>query len=456
VTTASRLRKSVNLRSRIAIIASLAVALAVVLVSAGAYYVTRDELLDQVDDSLLEVAAQADDTRGLITLLSQQSGARGPFRTASRFEVLYLQVFDTSGFVVHPENQEFGLPLEEADLELAVFPAAPLLRDIEIEGGNYRMVTRHVGDGVAFQAARSLGEVEATLAGLTVVLVIAGALGVALAAALGLVVSRSALRPIAALTNAAERVAETQELAERIVVDRDDEVGRLAIAFNTMLAALEESRSQQRRLVRDAGHELRTPLTALRTNIELLVRADDLPSDTRRRLLEDVTFELEQLSKLVSEVVDLASATGASDEVGETVQLDELAAAVAHRFERRTQHPIVVESEPTDVRGQPDRIERAISNLVDNAVKWSPPDQPVEVVVGSGRVSVVDHGPGIDEIDRARIFDRFYRADTARTTPGSGLGLAIVQQIVEEHDGNVFVEAGQDGGAVVGFELPEV
>jgi two-component system sensor histidine kinase MprB len=116
----------------------------------------------------------------------------------------------------------------------------------------------------------------------------------------------------------------------------------------------------------------------------------------------------------------------------------------------------VVESEPTDVHGQPDRIERAISNLVDNAVKWSPPDQPVEVVVGSGRVSVVDHGPGIDEVDRARIFDRFYRADTARTTPGSGLGLAIVQQIVEEHDGNVFAEAGQDGGAVVGFELPEV
>jgi two-component system sensor histidine kinase MprB len=138
------------------------------------------------------------------------------------------------------------------------------------------------------------------------------------------------------------------------------------------------------------------------------------------------------------------------------VQLDELAAAVAHRFERRTQHPIVVESEPTDVHGQPDRIERAISNLVDNAVKWSPPDHPVEVVVGSGRVSVVDHGPGIDEVDRARIFDRFYRADTARTTPGSGLGLAIVQQIVEEHDGNVFAEAGQDGGAVVGFELPEV
>jgi two-component system sensor histidine kinase MprB len=455
VTKASRPRKTFKLRSRIAIIASLAVALAVVLVSAGAYYVTRDELLDQVDDSLLEVAAQASDTRGLISLLAAQSGARGPFRTASQFDVLYLQAFDSSGGVARPESQEFNLPLEDADLELALFPAAPMMRDITIEGANYRMVTAHVGDGLAFQAARSLGEVEATLAGLTAVLVIAGALGVALAAAFGLVVSRSALRPVAALTDAAEHVAETQELAERIDVDRDDEVGRLAIAFNTMLAALEESRSQQRRLVRDAGHELRTPLTALRTNIELLVRAHDLPPDTRRRLLDDVTFELEQLSKLVSEVVELASATGPSDEVPELIQLDELASSVAHRFERRTDHEIVVASQPTNVLGQRGQLERAISNLIDNAIKWSPRDEAVGVVVGAGRVSVVDHGPGIDETDRSRVFDRFYRSDIARTTPGSGLGLAIVQQIVQDHDGSVFVEEGDDGGAIVGFELPE-
>ena len=448
-------RKTVNLRSRIAIIASLAVALAVVLISAGAYYVTRDELLDQVDDSLLEVATQATDTGGLIALLSEQSGARGPFRTASQFEVLFLQAFDASGGVARPRSQDFALPLEEADLDLALFAAAPMIRDIDVEGDPYRMITAHVGDGLAFQAARSLSEVEATLAGLTVVLVIAGALGVALAAALGLVVSRSALRPVATLTNAAEHVAETQELEERIEVDRDDEVGRLAVAFNTMLAALEVSRSQQRRLVRDAGHELRTPLTALRTNIELLVRADELPPDTRRRLLDDVTFELEQLSKLVSEVVDLASATGPSDEVPEQVQLDELVSDVAHRFERRTSHEVAVVSQPTNVLGQRGQLERAISNLIDNAVKWSPPGATVEVDVEAGRVSVIDHGPGIDEVDRSRVFDRFYRSDAARTTPGSGLGLAIVQQVIQDHDGTVFVVEGEDGGAIVGFELPE-
>jgi len=455
VTTEELPRKTVNLRSRIAIIASLAVALAVVLISAGAYYVTRDELLDQVDTSLLEVAAQASDQRGLIALLSAQSGARGPFRTESQFDVLYLQAFDSSGGVARPSSQEVELPLEDADLELALFPAAPRIREIDVEGAHYRMVTAHVGDGLAFQAARSLGGVAATLAGLTGVLVIAGALGVALAAALGLVVSRSALRPIAALTDAAEHVAETQELAERIEVDRDDEVGRLALAFNTMLAALDQSRTQQRRLVRDAGHELRTPLTALRTNIELLVRADDLPPDTRRRLLDDVTFELEQLSKLVSEVVDLATDAGPSDEPLEAVPLDDVASGVAHRFERRTGHAINVTAEHCSVMGRRAQLERATSNLIDNAIKWSPADEPVSVLVADGRLSVGDRGPGIDEADRARVFDRFYRADVARTTPGSGLGLAIVEQIISDHGGYVFVEEPTDGGAVVGFELPE-
>jgi two-component system sensor histidine kinase MprB len=455
VTSRARLRKTVNLRSRIAIIASLAVALAVALIAAGAYYVTRDELLDQVDNSLLEVAAQANDTGGLIALLSEQSAARSPFRTASQFEVLFLQAFDASGAVARPRSQEFGLPLEDLDLEMAVFAAAPMIRDVNIDGAPYRMVTAHVGPNLAFQAARSLQEVEQTLAGLTAVLLLAGGLGVALAAALGLVVSRSALRPVADLTNAAEHVAETQELAARIEVDRPDEVGRLAIAFNTMLAALEESRSQQRRLVRDAGHELRTPLTALRTNIELLVRAENLPADTRQRLLDDVTFELEQLSKLVTEVVDLASA-GPADEPRVIVQLDELAATVAHRYERRSNHAIQVTTEPSNVEGIPGQLERAISNLVDNALKWTPPDEPIEVRVEAGRLTVMDHGQGIDEVDRKRVFDRFYRSDVARTTPGSGLGLAIVHQIIQAHGGTVFVAEADGGGAVVGFEIPEV
>lgn len=455
MTSRARLRKTVNLRSRIAIIASLAVALAVVLIAAGAYYVTRDELLDQVDNSLLEVAAQANDTGGLIALLSEQSAARSPFRTASQFEVLFLQAFDASGAVARPRSQEFGLPLEDLDLEMAVFAAAPMIRDVNIDGARYRMVTAHVGPNLAFQAARSLQEVEQTLAGLTAVLLLAGGLGVALAAALGLVVSRSALRPVADLTNAAEHVAETQELAARIEVDRPDEVGRLAIAFNTMLAALEESRSQQRRLVRDAGHELRTPLTALRTNIELLVRAENLPADTRQRLLDDVTFELEQLSKLVTEVVDLASA-GPADEPRVIVQLDELAATVAHRYERRSNHPIQVTTEPSNVEGIPGQLERAISKLVDNALKWTPSDEPIEVRVEAGRLTVMDHGQGIDEVDRKRVFDRFYRSDVARTTPGSGLGLAIVHQIIQAHGGTVFVAEADGGGAVVGFEIPEV
>jgi two-component system sensor histidine kinase MprB len=245
----------------------------------------------------------------------------------------------------------------------------------------------------------------------------------------------------------------TQELASRIDVNRTDEVGRLAESFNAMLAALESSREQQRRLVHDAGHELRTPLTAIRTNIELLTRMDNIPAEDRRQMIDDIEHEIQELSGLVTELVDLAAEPPTASEATEPVNLGEIVDRVAEKFRRRTGHTIEVVTDDSVVCGRSATLERAVSNLVDNALKWSPVDQPVEVKVADGAITVTDKGPGINEQDRPFIFNRFYRATAARSTPGSGLGLSIVAKVAEEHGGKVFV-GDATSGAVVGFAVP--
>ena len=447
-----------KLRTRIAVIAALAVAVAVVAASVGAYFAARDELLDQVDQSLAELARQAQDFDGLRELVTGNAFRR-PFDRESGFEVIYVQIFGRSGPAVAPRGQRVVLPMGDDDRSVANRERTALLRDVRIDDEHYRMITAPLTSpffesGTAIQLARSLREVDGALQGLAVLLTAVSVGGVALAALLGLVVARSALTPIGRLTTAAEHVAETQELAAHIDVDRDDEVGRLAQSFNAMLAALEESRAQQRRLVRDAGHELRTPLTALRTNIEVLNRAESMPPDQRRALLDDVTFELGQLADLVTELVDLATDRSVADVPATAVRLDDVVASVVERFERRTGRTVALDLQPERVSVRRPLIERALSNLLDNAHKFSPQDEPIEVSLRDGTVEVRDHGSGIDEADRDLVFDRFYRAAAARTTPGSGLGLSIVKQVVEDHGGSVFVREAADGGSVVGFRLP--
>jgi len=277
-----------------------------------------------------------------------------------------------------------------------------------------------------------------------------------LAAGVGLLVAKGALKPIDDLAEAAERVAETQDFNERIDIYTDDEVGRLAARFNDMLAALEHSRDQQQRLVRDAGHELRTPLTALRTNIELLGKMNDLSQEQRSELITAADAEVKELSALVGEVVDLASDRYSEGPI-EDLMLDDVVATSVERASRRTTIRFDVHAERSPVRGRPAALARAVDNLIENAVKWSPEGDDVAVVitVADGTVTVRDHGPGIDDEDLFRIFDRFYRSSSARSMQGSGLGLSIVKQVVEAHRGTVFASNAPDGGAIVGFELPE-
>jgi len=446
-----------KLGTRIALIASVAVAVAVVLASAGAYFAARNELLDGVDESLVDLANEAQDVRGFIGIVGPFD--RNPIRTSSGFDVVYIQAFGKDLNPERPQNQAVDLPVGDVERMIVSRTRGAVIRTVSVEGHNLRMITAPLTgpaweEGATIQIARSLGEVDRALKGLTALLVFVGAGGVVVAGLLGLVVARSALGPIGRLTEAAEHVAETQELASRIDVDRDDEIGRLAVSFNAMLSALEESKVQQRRLVRDASHELRTPLTALRTNIEVLNRNSGLDAVQRRRLLDDVTFELEQLSDLVTELVDLATDAQTSSEPVVDVLLDEVVRRTVARFERRTGRRVSVEIEPTETTGRAMMLERAVSNLLENAHKWSPPDGAIEVTLVDGRLSVRDHGPGIAEEDRPHVFDRFYRSVDARSKPGSGLGLSIVKQVVDDHGGDVFAEEPEDGGARVGFAIP--
>jgi two-component system sensor histidine kinase MprB len=299
-----------------------------------------------------------------------------------------------------------------------------------------------------------LSEVDRTLSKLKLVLLLVCFGGVALAAALGLLVSRAALVPVRRLTGAAEDVARTQDLGHRIADADSGELGRLAASFNTMLAALERSRESQRRLVADASHELRTPLTSVSANLDALAAAASLPPRERASIVAAARAQLRELGVLVEDLVDL-SKTFVEEVEFEDVRLD---LAVAGAVERGRLHAsscrFELDAAPCLVHAVPARLDRAIANLLDNAVKWSPPGGPVEVAVRDGCVQVRDHGPGIAPADLPRVFDRFYRAADARGLPGSGLGLAIVRQVAETHGGSVQAANDPDGGACLTLALP--
>jgi two-component system sensor histidine kinase MprB len=359
-----------------------------------------------------------------------------------------------SGEIIGPVSG-VPLPTTAAVKDVRSGKRAQVLSDETVNGVRLRVLTRRGAIGEVVQIARPLSEVDATLRQLRWVLGAVMLGGAALAGGLGFVVSRAATRPLARLTGTAEQVTATGDLHHRIAVGADDEPGRLAAAFNAMLAALESSRDAQRQLVADASHELRTPLTAIRANIELLEHAPDLPPADRAAMLESARGQLEDLTVLVGDLVDLARPGERSVEPPEDLRLDSL---VADAVERARMHApattFEVTAEPCVVRARRARLARAVGNLLDNAVKWSPPGGAVEVGVRDGEVTVRDHGPGIAKADLPHVFDRFYRAPSARGLPGSGLGLAIVKHVADAHRGTVSAEAAPGGGTLLRLKLP--
>jgi two-component system sensor histidine kinase MprB len=448
-----------TLRLRIALVSAAAVAIAIAIAAWIAFSATERELIAEVDASLydrVERIEQVDNLFELIAVLNpfESRIPSEPFSRGVRgFDAIFWQyVPGERSPAITDYPGEGGLPVGPAERAVINGDAAVAIRTVDVGDDNLRLLTSALPTG-AIQVARSLAEVDSSLEGLAAVLRFAAVIGVLLAGAVGFFVARGAVRPIGELAAAAEHVAATQELAARIDVDRSDEIGRLAGSFNAMLAALEGSRRQQRRLVRDAGHELRTPLTALRTNVELLARVDDLPADERARMLEDIESEIGELSLLVTELVELAAEPSAAASPREEVDLGEIAARVTEKFRRRTDRDIRLVADEATVLGNPAQLERAISNLIDNAHKWSPPGAAIDVEIQQGRVVVADQGPGIEEADRPFVFDRFYRSAQARATPGSGLGLSIVAKVAEDHGGTAFV-GDSASGASVGFSIP--
>jgi two-component system sensor histidine kinase MprB len=292
-----------------------------------------------------------------------------------------------------------------------------------------------------------MSELDGVLAETRLRLALVALCGVVLAAALGTLVARATLAPVARLTDLVEEVARTRDLSRRVAGTGADELGRLAASFNTMLEALEASVRSQRQLVADASHELRTPLTSLRTNLELLARGQPADPAERQLALADLVGQIERLSTLVADLIDLARDEEAPLPV-EDLRLDEIAAEAIRYVQGR--YPNVrfdLQATPSTIRGTRSRVARAVTNLLDNAGKWSPPGGVVEITVKDGEVAVRDHGPGVAPEDREHVFDRFWRAPSARQLPGSGLGLAIVKDVAESHGGSVRLEDPGGGGA---------
>jgi two-component system sensor histidine kinase MprB len=415
-----------SFRLRLTLLVAVAIALTVAAASAAVWVVAKHELLTQFDNTLV---AQATEPR------------HGP---PSRFQPqVYTTLVNLDGTKADGGNATLPISARAK----AVARGASLhsyFTTTTVSGIHLRELVAPLQGGGALIAAMPLSSTDHALSRIRFWILLVGGIGIALAAAIAAFVATAALRPVRRLTAAAETVAATGDLTERVDVHGHDELGRLAARFNAMLAALQESVGRQRRLVADASHELRTPLTAARTNVDLL-REGKLPEAEKAHALEEASVELNALTSLVSDLVELARGEERKLRV-EDVQLDELVEGVVERARSRApQATFVTSLTPTSVRIDPVLLERAVSNLLDNAVKYSPEGAPIEVIVRDGQVTVADHGPGVADEDLPRIFDRFYRAAASRSKPGAGLGLAIVREAAEAHGGQATVESSPKG-----------
>jgi two-component system sensor histidine kinase MprB len=473
----------VTLRMRIAAVASVSVALAVAAAAVGLYVAVRSDLRGEIDSALLARVSAFPRSPGPIGFGSSTArppdrgplpdGAAGtsaappgdgavrqgfpgrvepaPFGAASG----YVQVVSADGEVFVPGGQGSSprhIALTAGDRAIAARGAGTSLSDRSVNGTRLRVLTAGTDGGGAVLIARPLTEVEHELSRLLLILVLIGAGGIVLAALLGALVARTALKPISRFTLRTETLTGNLDLSRRLEVSGRDELARLAESFNGTLDALERSVAAQRHLIADASHELRTPISSLRANIQVLGEAERLPVEEQKSLRRDIVEELDELTALVGDVLELARGAAPGGPVDD-VRLDGIVEAAVGRARRRSDLRFELDLEPTVVRGAAGRIGRAVSNVVENARKWSPDGGIVELSLRDGVLAVRDHGPGFREADLPFVFDRFYRADEARKLPGSGLGLAIVRQAAESCGGFAEARNADGGGALlrVGF-----
>ena len=440
------------LRSRVALVTALVVALGIIVVSVFAWFGADVTMRRQIDLSLQSASPAKELTKDDADpeeLCDSEQGKEGYQKY-----IVGIQLLKPDGSTCCPKGvdkvklrpQDRGAPL-------------PVFRDGMTYGHvGVRVLVEPIGEGYAVVTSRSMADVRDTLRQLGMVLGIVAVVGVVVAAASGLLLTRLALRPVERLTRTVEHIAETEDLAAPVDVRGRDEIGRLGRAFSRMTKALAESRKRQQDLVADAAHELRTPLTSMRTNVDLLVRSEKagrpIPDEQRRALLASLQDQARELGDLVGELVVLARDEHETERV--PVSMGAVVERAVERARARAQgHVFDVHSQPWTVVGDPGELERAVLNLLDNAVKFSPPSSTVRIHSVEGEITVADAGPGIAADERAMVFQRFWRSESARSLPGSGLGLAIVAQTAAAHGGSVeFVEPVDGIGATVSFRLP--
>ena len=443
-----------SLRLRLTLVVAITFALVVVGCTYAAHVSASSRLRAETDQFLLQRSARFEHTPPGQFPAGDGDESAGPGGPPLADPDAVTQILDAQGRVHSSIKGQPSLPIDAHDRQLAQHGGHRHFRNVTVKDVPYRVLTVALPGGGAAQIGRNIQAAQDVLSTLDARLLLIALAGTVVAASLAWVIARRTVRPIEELTQTATYVAETQDLANPIEIDRRDELGRLASSFNTMLQALHTSREQQKRLVLDASHELRTPLTALRTNIDLLRRARSFDDTQRAELLTETDLELRELTDLVGELVDLATDTR-SEEPLQSIDLAELVDRVVIRHRRRTGREITLEvNQPAAVNGRVALLERAVSNLVENALKFSPQDTPIEVVVDGSHVEILDRGTGISPDDLPHVFDRFYRATTARTLPGSGLGLAIVEQIAHLHDGVITLTPRLGGGTTARLELP--
>jgi two-component system sensor histidine kinase MprB len=476
----------VTVRRRLSLSAAVAVAVAVALAAVASYVAVRDRLRDEVDSSLRERAEGVvrfarggpggpapgpggpspafrpggfEDGRpaGPLPRDGLPGGPLLPAPREARFGGAegYVQFVEASGVSYRPRGESGdGLPVDERARAVAAGEADGFIADRDVDGEHLRVLTVPVEPGEAVQVARPLDEVDSVLSSLTAIFATFTLIGIALATGLGAVVARAALAPVRRFTERTESVARDRDLGRRLPEGGDDELGRLARTFNATLDELEQSVAAQRQLVADASHELRTPLASLRTNIELLQSGRAIPDRDRRELLDDVREEIDELTRLVSDVVELAR-RGESEADRDDVALELIVSGAVARARRRAPTTVFeTHLEPVVVHGAADRLDRAVTNLLDNAAKWGGEGRVEVRLTAGGELTVRDHGPGFGNEDLPHVFDRFYRAREARGMRGSGLGLAIVRQTAEAHGGTITAENAPGGGALLRLRLP--
>lgn len=433
-----------SLRIRIALLMAVLAATATIAVGAISYRTTASRLLEAVDDSLVDATVVVTARR-----FDERLFESGPF------DGFVVQAVLADGSVVRTNFPHQMKPNRE-ELKLIGRPGSTDFRSARLGRSEYRIRSIGFEDGI-FQIGRPLAETNSVLESLRLRTLMLMAVVTVVAGLLGALTAGRITRPLRSLTDAASEIelSGRLELGDNEATSRRDEVGRLSTAFHRMIGALARSRADQRRLIEDAGHELRTPVTAIRTGLDTLSRYPDLPADERADIIESMRDEAAELTSLVNEVVQVASGE-ADDSEPERVRIRDVADIAAERSQRRSGREVRVQSDDSEVLIRRGQLERAISNLLENAVKFDETGGPIEVEIVEGRISVLDRGPGILDADHELVFERFHRSATARTLPGSGLGLSMVATTARQHGGDVFVEHRVGGGAIVGLALPIV